>query len=831
MVSLCGLSQSTLPLRADTVLIEKGGGNGEFKLKNRTRDTLGPLINIGGGKTGFFNGRRYIDSLASIPIDVFGMFGQSNMQGYNTNGITDTVHVIPGTAFQYYQGFISIANDPIGNASNSSMGPAFAKKYFSLTSRYICLVPSAFSGTSQTVAANTGQGTWDTTGTLFDTSVARVVAAMAALRAAGYNPTFKGILWCQGETDAIGINGSLTTQAAYLAAFQKMIGKYRTRFGKQMPFYIYQIATQTSASDVGYASVRAAQLQIVHSDSLTNIVFTNALDFPARGKFSDQYHYTQSGYNEMGTVSASNIVGANYKWQPQSAYTYIRSDSVGVGIGIPLARFHVLNTGNIAAIFQGRVGINRTGASVTYPLDVGDSARFRGALMINNNGFGGAPAIRTTSFLTLLNTSNITIIQGIGATYPELRFAGQDGINVPYSAVINGTNLVNAGTLKQPLLITTSRYFGSPAGSIILRPNTDGTNRNVERVNQIGNDSIYLQTVNTGETFIDGLSSFVGRIKAYSHISADATDSVVMWSPTDSIYKVRAIASFASSTPTLQQVTDAGATTNDNITILNNQNGATGFEIQNNSAGAGAESYMALRNDLGYAALELFGSGAATSNTALFTTSNTVTGGLTFATLTTAPIKFNTNSNGTSNERMRIGTSGEINISDFTDQGAYTLQNTGGLYQNGAVSLNGQLLGNSSMIFQVKGNDSLLYNLPIASFITSSTYTPTLTNTTNITASTAHVTGYRRVINSVDVWGEVEIDPVAGALLTELTLSLPIASTLSNSFELAGSANNDGAIGNSARIHSNGAGAAVISFIPNVLTNATYSFHFSYTIN
>lgn len=65
--SVFGFSQSTLPLRADTVLIEKSGGNGELKIKNSTRDSLGILVNIGGGKTKFVRVRQITDSSFIIP--------------------------------------------------------------------------------------------------------------------------------------------------------------------------------------------------------------------------------------------------------------------------------------------------------------------------------------------------------------------------------------------------------------------------------------------------------------------------------------------------------------------------------------------------------------------------------------------------------------------------------------------------------------------------------------------------------------------------------------------------------------------------------------------
>lgn len=57
-------SQSTLPLRADTVVIEKVGGNANFKLKDDRRDSVGGILtNIGGGVYKGKIPRRIGDSL------------------------------------------------------------------------------------------------------------------------------------------------------------------------------------------------------------------------------------------------------------------------------------------------------------------------------------------------------------------------------------------------------------------------------------------------------------------------------------------------------------------------------------------------------------------------------------------------------------------------------------------------------------------------------------------------------------------------------------------------------------------------------------------------
>lgn len=69
----------------------------------------------------------------------------------------------------------------------------------------------------------------------------------------------------------------------------------------------------------------------------------------------------------------------------------------------------------------------------------------------------------------------------------------------------------------------------------------------------------------------------------------------------------------------------------------------------------------------------------------------------------------------------------------------------------------------------------------------SGTYTPTLTNTTNIDSSTASsATRWTRVGNFVFVSGQLVIDPNSASALTTLYISLPISSTISGASSLSG---------------------------------------------
>jgi hypothetical protein len=76
-------------------------------------------------------------------------------------------------------------------------------------------------------------------------------------------------------------------------------------------------------------------------------------------------------------------------------------------------------------------------------------------------------------------------------------------------------------------------------------------------------------------------------------------------------------------------------------------------------------------------------------------------------------------------------------------------------------------------------------DLPV---LASGTYTPTLTNIANLDASTAYQAQYLRVGSVVTVSGRVDIDPTTTATSTQLGISLPVASNLTNIEDLAGTA-------------------------------------------
>lgn len=115
-------------------------------------------------------------------------------------------------------------------------------------------------------------------------------------------------------------------------------------------------------------------------------------------------------------------------------------------------------------------------------------------------------------------------------------------------------------------------------------------------------------------------------------------------------------------------------------------------------------------------------------------------------------------------------------------------------------------------------------------YIASGTYTPTLTNTTNISASTPRLCSWIRVGNVVTVGGQLDIDPTAlGDTL--LGISLPIASALTTAYQLGGSGSSTAIVNESYGIEADAANDRASMKNKAVdLTNHTVAFTFTYEV-
>jgi hypothetical protein len=111
---------------------------------------------------------------------------------------------------------------------------------------------------------------------------------------------------------------------------------------------------------------------------------------------------------------------------------------------------------------------------------------------------------------------------------------------------------------------------------------------------------------------------------------------------------------------------------------------------------------------------------------------------------------------------------------------------TGTLSASGVVSLPGGLTVPVTAIGSVYG----------------ASYTPSITNTTNVAASELFPAFYIRVGNTVQVGGSIRIDPTAGSgTFTQFELSLPVASSFTQVPDLGGAGAGDNT--QSIRIYAN----------------------------
>jgi len=181
------------------------------------------------------------------------------------------------------------------------------------------------------------------------------------------------------------------------------------------------------------------------------------------------------------------------------------------------------------------------------------------------------------------------------------------------------------------------------------------------------------------------------------------------------------------------------------------------------------------------------------------------------ATASTAPLKFTSGS---------LLTTAEAGAVEFLTDKFYATITTGAARKE--LTLNDAAL-TSGVIPVATTNGRLTDGL---SYTAVTTYTPTLTNTTNIGASTPYTTFYTQVGDWIHVWGEVDIDATAATTITEMQMTLPIATALSSSYELAGTAAFED--NTSVKIFFATSTTCRWRFTPQTATNNKYSFHFSY---
>ena len=134
-----------------------------------------------------------------------------------------------------------------------------------------------------------------------------------------------------------------------------------------------------------------------------------------------------------------------------------------------------------------------------------------------------------------------------------------------------------------------------------------------------------------------------------------------------------------------------------------------------------------------------------------------------------------------------------------------------------------KLPGDATLVYGGDGNFSTV--------VTSSTYTPTISNLTNCTAS-GNLSHWLRIGNEVTVWGT--INPLATSIgECYLEISLPVASNLTNSLDCVGGSNieNNGPFTGGGITANNTTDMARLHFTaPSTTSSTTLNYSFTYTI-
>lgn len=109
-------------------------------------------------------------------------------------------------------------------------------------------------------------------------------------------------------------------------------------------------------------------------------------------------------------------------------------------------------------------------------------------------------------------------------------------------------------------------------------------------------------------------------------------------------------------------------------------------------------------------------------------------------------------------------------------------------------------------------------------------YTPTLTNVANVAASAANECQWSRIGNIVTVGGSITVDPTTASVLTEVGISLPVASAFTASDQLGGVSACGGAARSGQILADAANDRAQFLFTPVDVANRTQAFTFSYRV-
>jgi len=239
-------------------------------------------------------------------VDLIVFMGQSNMAGYGGNA--SEAPVVPKGHGYWFKSFsdptkLYEITEPFGKGEGDSKSPlgrsqrngslvsAFANAYYENTGIPIVAVFAAQGATSIE--------NWKPTGGFLRDAINRYKTAKVWLEENGYYIRNDFMVWCQGESDGV----NYTSKNVYKTKFGAIIDAMKKQGIDKC--FVVRVGVQKNNATL-YDQIIGAQTELCKERKDTIMASTATAGFAKEGLMSDIYHYTQKGYNKVGTLAGEN---------------------------------------------------------------------------------------------------------------------------------------------------------------------------------------------------------------------------------------------------------------------------------------------------------------------------------------------------------------------------------------------------------------------------------------------------------------------------------------------------------------------------------------------
>ncbi|HEY9054984.1 MAG TPA: sialate O-acetylesterase [Rectinemataceae bacterium] len=248
-------------------------------------------------------GDPYFGTTSSV--DVFILAGQSNGVGAGDPALAPMNEAEAFISYDSQNGGWkpqSMANPAL---NYGSLAPAFANEYHKLTGRTAAFIQTSVGGTALYLDPVPGKANWSPNGTLRDRAAAIAKDGLVTLAYNGVSYAVKGVIWVQGESDAIIMAQGLETAGEFEERLREVIAFFRQNFGSSLTFGVVRTGTLVGADDTCFALVRGVQDKVCGDSVGVPMLYSETDQFPDRGWMVDVVHYNQTGLDAIGRAAAS----------------------------------------------------------------------------------------------------------------------------------------------------------------------------------------------------------------------------------------------------------------------------------------------------------------------------------------------------------------------------------------------------------------------------------------------------------------------------------------------------------------------------------------------